>query len=106
MTYAVIYKWKIDPAREPDFRDAWRNLTRAFRAEAGGLGSSLHRTEDDWWLAYARWPDRDIYDAAPSGEILSPADFEVMQEAILESAPPVKMELVDDLLLSGAESPA
>ena len=45
MTVAIIYRWRLKPGKEKQFREAWRRRTVALREEAGALGSALHKTD-------------------------------------------------------------
>jgi len=51
--FAVIYRWKLVPGREAQFEEGWRAGTEAIAKEFGG-----------WAVAYARWPDRAIWEQA------------------------------------------
>jgi len=52
--HAIYFRWKVAPGREPDFEQAWRELTELVRDERGGLGSRLHRCADGHYFAYAQ----------------------------------------------------
>ncbi|NHK27252.1 hypothetical protein FF098_004990 [Parvularcula flava] len=97
MSLAVLYQWKVDPDRIADFRLAWRELTKGFIEECGGLGSRLHHTKDGWWAAYARWPDEETRDKARLSEAYVDAS-NVMKDVVLERRPEITMIVTDDLL--------
>ena len=97
--FAVMYRWRLHAGREEAFTRAWADVTRAIRAERGGLGSRLHRAEDGTWVAYAQWPDRATWEAAQGAPSAAPADAAAtMGEAIAERFTPVLLDPVADLL--------
>ena len=59
--FVAIYRWKIKPGMELEFRRNWEEGTKLFRDQHGALGSRLHKSEDGMWAAYAQWPSREIY---------------------------------------------
>lgn len=96
--FAVMYRWRIHPGKEDDFVRGWRLVSEAVKREFGSFGSRLHRVDDGTLLSYGRWPtakDREPYrrhlDFHTEGHGL-------MQGAILEELPEIRMEIVGDLL--------
>lgn len=101
--FVVIYRWKIKPGREVEFRSAWSKATRAIAFRYGALGSRLHQADDGSWLAYAQWPSRARWEAMRGGP---PADREaatMMRDCIEESdefpAPLFCLTVTDDFLM-------
>ena len=97
--FAVIYRWRIDPAKEESFQNAWADVTELIRDERGGLGSRLHRSADGIWVAYAQWPSRKDWETSQS---LGPVDEKasaIMAEAIVGRWDPILLEPVADLLV-------
>ena len=66
--FAVIYRGYIRPGKEKEYQDSWHMLARYFIEERGALGSCLHKTTDQIWLAYSRWPNKSMRDASWPGE--------------------------------------
>ncbi|WP_428262374.1 antibiotic biosynthesis monooxygenase family protein [Haliangium sp.] len=99
--FCVIYRWRVDPDREDDFRRAWATVTEALAAHRGALGSRLHRAEDGTWVAYAQWPSKAAWEASRATD---PVDAEVaeagrvMAEAIVTRESPILLEPTDDRL--------
>ena len=96
--FAVIYNWRIRDGQEESFRHAWEIVTKLLKLERGALGSRLHRDEDGSFVAYAQWPDRRHWERSRE---LGPVDAEaaaVMVDAIEESADPITLVPVLDLL--------
>lgn len=104
--FAVIYSGKIKPEREEEYMKLWHIITEYFVSHCGALGSCLHRTTDNTWVAYSRWPDKSTRDAAfldKSSPLLTPEIIQALdqfKDCILEQAPEICLEVVDDLLLS------
>lgn len=96
--FFVIYKWEIKPGMETAFIEAWGERTEEIKNEAGGLGSRLHKSEDNCYIAYAKWPSREIW----KGNVGSPSKpsqaSQVMKEATASFEIVHTMELVKDLL--------
>ncbi len=99
MTVAIIYRWRLKPGKERQFREAWRRRTVELREEAGALGSALHKTEDDIWIAYARWPNLEARERAWKERPADPTATDLMRDATLENFPPIIAEIIDDMLL-------
>ena len=100
--FVVIYRWKIKPGMEEQFRTAWGKATCAIAMRYGALGSRLHRADDGTWLAYAQWPDRAQWEAMRAGP---PADAEasaIMRDCIDDGdqypVPLFCMTVTDDYL--------
>jgi heme-degrading monooxygenase HmoA len=96
--FVVIYSWKLAAEKEDLFREGWLRVTEAIYRDRGSLGSRLHEGEDDVWVAYAQWPDRDTWER--SGR-LGAADAEgrrMMEEATLEHFPTFMLTVKEDLL--------
>lgn len=65
--FCAAYKFttlpNIDNA-DARFIACWSAMTDYFKAEAGALGSRLHRSEDGTYYAYAQWPSEAVYNAS------------------------------------------
>ena len=97
--FHVVYRWRLHEGSEADFRAAWAAMTKAIRRERGGLGSRLHLADDGWWVAYAAWPDRAHWEAMQAAtQSILPDAAAVMRAAVAESAPPLLLEPLEDLL--------
>jgi len=53
--FAVLYRWRVQPAQEAAFAARWREGTERLKS-LGGLGSCLCRDETGDFVAFARWP--------------------------------------------------
>jgi quinol monooxygenase YgiN len=92
----VLYRWKLHPAAETSFIEAWSRVTERLRSDAGSLGSRLHRGGDDLWYGYAQWPDAATRQRASAVDAASAA---AMRAAIAEAYPEVLLEPVADYLI-------
>lgn len=82
--FAVLYRAYLIPSKEVEYVRYWKIIADYFVKERGALGSTLHKTSDSMWIAYSRWPSREMRDASwpSSGEQADPLlPFEI-QDAI------------------------
>jgi heme-degrading monooxygenase HmoA len=63
VSFAVIYRWTLEPGQEEVFRQRWTKGTLRLRG-AGGLGSCLTRNERGEFVAIALWPSEEARAAA------------------------------------------
>jgi hypothetical protein len=102
--FAVIYKCSIKKGAEKQFVQAWKIIAEDFIKHREALGSSLHKTEDGFWVAYSRWPNRAMRDKwwGDNKETL-PKEImraiEQLKECQEEKHPEICMEVVEDLLI-------
>lgn len=92
--FCVVYRWKVAAGREQDFCDAWEIVTREILKHEGGLGSRLHRTADGTWVAYAQWPNQQMWEQA---EVTTPdgqAALRILTDAIEERMEPQLQQAV------------
>ena len=96
--FAVVYRWRVVPAKEEQFQQAWEVLTREFYAQEGSLGSRLHRAADGTWLAYAQWRSREWWEAAEIRTASGNSALEQMADAVEQRFEPILLEPVADYL--------
>jgi len=109
-SFAVIYQGYLKPNRESEYQILWNKIARYFMEHRGAIGSCLHRTSDDLWLAYSRWPSKAVRDASWSDEATASKELpEEIRNAISalkdcidqeRKISEVSMEVIDDLLLT------
>jgi catechol 2,3-dioxygenase-like lactoylglutathione lyase family enzyme len=97
-SFAVIYRWRLEPSLIDEFCHAWEEMTHLIRAYRGGLGSRLHRLADGSYLAYAQWPSRAAWLESGKRGSLNPELSTRMQAAVLERFPDMELEACRDLL--------
>lgn len=107
--FAVIYRGFVDPDNEKDYQHCWHIVADYFIKQCGAIGSCLHKTDEGYWLAYSRWPDKAARDAAwPSDDAPSSEKFpDKIATAIIKlkkyidesrAFPEITMAIMDDLL--------
>ncbi|MCK2183798.1 antibiotic biosynthesis monooxygenase family protein [Halomonas getboli] len=97
--FYVLYRFKVVPGKEEAFKDGWCRMTEAIREQRGGLGSRLHYSEDGWWVAYAKWPSRQAWEA--SRRLAESPDSEaaaLMAQSLQERLPPIPLAPEIDLI--------
>lgn len=106
--FAVIYRSYIKSLFEEDYQRHWKVVASYFVKERGALASALHKTEEGMWVAYSRWPNKAMRDAAwPSDkESINPELPLPIQEAIKglkqcidqeQLLPEICMEVVEEV---------
>jgi hypothetical protein len=97
--FTVIYRWRIKPEFEKQFIENWSEITAEYYLKCDGAqGSRLHRGSDDLWYAYAQWKSAEDRESAFQN-IPDLAVREKMKEAIEESFPEVRLEIMADFLI-------
>jgi len=59
--FVVMFEFVVKPGFEDQFQTAWAKTTQGIYLFKGSLGSRLHRTTDNVFIAYAQWPDEQTY---------------------------------------------
>ncbi len=62
--FSVVYTFKIKEGKESEFIQNWKDLTILFYEYEGSLGSRLHKVEENFFMAYALWPNKKTFDEA------------------------------------------
>ena len=97
--FAVIYQFKVKENRASEFINAWKELTQLIYEYEGSLGSRLHKQNEDVYLAYAQWPDKETW--KNSGKNL-PHSADRIREAMRDSCSSIEvlyeLDSIEDLL--------
>ena len=96
--FIVLYRWRIKPEKEPQFIEAWSEITAFYREKFDSCGSRLHCGDDGIFYAYAQWKSAEQRENA----FQNSPKFEAakkMREAITESFPEVRLEMLGDYLI-------
>ena len=93
-----LYRWRIKPGKEAQFIEAWSEITAFYRENFDSLGSRLHRGDDGLFYGYAQWKSAEQRENAFAGSPKSDAGAK-MREAIEESFPEVRLEILSDYLV-------
>lgn len=96
--FTVIYRFEIKEGTEEQFRAGWRALTVSLYEECGSLGARLHRLDATTFLAYALWPNEDVWKLGEEviGSFLVGTNWDEMVE--LRSELLFTAHVTDDLL--------
>lgn len=86
--FLVIYRWRIHPGREEEFRAAWEELSAQYIQLRGQHDAKLTRGADDVWVGKATWPDRDAYILALERGVPDPRTANRMNAAVAEKLDP------------------
>ena len=62
--FAVLYQGYVKPGLEEDYRASWKTIATYFVKEKGALGSSIHKSEEGYYVTYSRWTDKAARDAS------------------------------------------
>ena len=104
--HAAIYRWRVAPEHEADFKRRWHEITQDILKNHGGGGSRLHLAENGDWVAYARWPTREDRDKAFAGRTQGRHDTTPQGEGKAKLIEETWLTITDDLLIPEAELPA
>lgn len=96
--FVVIYRWKLRPGADEEFRDAWRRATEAIYQHRSSLGSRLLKADDGTYYAMAQWPTQESWEKRSEPSDADPEASQTMRQLIEMSYPPVRLTLMDDLL--------
>ena len=97
--FIAIYRWKLKPGKEEQFRAAWSKVTLAIRENCGSLGSRLHKAEDGTWAAYAQWPSKELWQEDRTLDAETNIARQKMREAVEEKLPGFHLTVSDDFLI-------
>lgn len=105
---AVIYRGYIRPECEEEYQILWHQVAQYFIKHRGALGSCLHKAEDGQWVAYSRWPNKEMRDASWSqkNDVIHDFDTEIkeiimrLKSCGFDDQPfeEICMDVIDDLL--------
>lgn len=106
--FSVIYRGYPKVGKETEYQELWHIVADYFIKNQGALGSCLHKTDDGMWLAYSRWPNKEMRDNAwPQDDSVNGNFPDEIKKAILSikdcldeqrKLPEICMTVVDDLL--------
>ncbi|HSK72048.1 MAG TPA: antibiotic biosynthesis monooxygenase [Pyrinomonadaceae bacterium] len=96
--FTILYRWRIKPEKERQFIESWSEVTANYRENFNSLGSRLHRGEDGIFYSYAQWHSAEQRKKAFEN-IPNLPGMEKMREAVEESFPEIRLEIVSDYLI-------
>lgn len=97
--FTVVYSFKIIEGKENDFINAWTELTKLIYRFADSYGSRLHKVEEQFFIGYAQWPDKETWEKA-ANKLPETANSirKQMRESCSEIKTEYEMNVVEDLL--------
>lgn len=90
--FAVIYRFKLKPTQELQYKKCWHTVASYFVEKRGAIGSCLHKSDDNLWVAYSRWPNKQTRDDSWPGEDVSPEAFPVNVRSAIQQMQAIKEE--------------
>ena len=100
--FTAIYRFKVKTGFEERFLQSWRELTKLLIKHEGGLGSRLHKSvEENVFIAYAQWPNREMWEKQPKSNLPESANEirNQMRESCSEIVTIHELEVIEDLLV-------
>lgn len=97
---SIIYQFTVKENQHKAFIEAWKEMTLLIRECRNGLGSRLHKKDENTYIAYAQWPDKETRDNT-SNKLPEHAN-EVrrkMRDACTKVETLYEMEVLEDLLV-------
>ncbi len=94
--FTIIYSFKIFDGRENDFINSWEGMTKLIYEFEGSYGSRLHKINDNLFIGYAQWPDKETYDK--SGNNL-PEGATGFRQQMRECCSEIKAEYESNLIV-------
>ena len=58
----IILEFDVIEGKEQEFVDAWTECTKVIYENFGSLGSRLHKADKNLYIAYAQWPNTEVYE--------------------------------------------
>jgi hypothetical protein len=97
---AVVLEFDVIEGMENEFRDAWIETTEVIYQNFGSLGSRLHKSDNGKFIAYAQWPDLNVYENDHNWSVDFKNSRERMRASLKIGKPTVlhKLTLDTDLL--------
>ena len=97
--FAVIYSFEVRENHEDQFFKAWNGLTNLIYKHEHSLGSRLHKSKENEYIAYAYWPDRETWENSGNNLPEQATSFRnEMRDACIEIKTLFQLNLIDDLL--------
>ena len=94
-----LYRWKLKPGKEEQFKKAWCYVTEQLREKSGSLGSRLHFGDNGLWYGYAQWPSKEQRTRNRLTHSVIVEARELMKDATQEELPDIVLESMSDYLM-------
>lgn len=97
---AVLFRWDIKPGHEQSFQEGWSAIIHRNIEKYGALGSRLHKTKDNHWIAYSQWISEEHFYSSQNLQDRHEGARNKMVNAISKTYEPIIMVPVIDHLMS------
>jgi heme-degrading monooxygenase HmoA len=99
--FCAVYSFKVLEGKEQDFIESWKELTELIYKYEGSLGSRLHQSTANEYIAYAQWKSREDWKNS-GGKLPVEADLvrAKMRNSCSEISTIHELEMVEELLRS------
>ena len=106
--FAVIYRFYLEDSKEEEYISNWKVVADYFTQQRGAIGSSLHKTNQGYWLAYSRWPNKQTRDASWSKDNIKEDLPEKIKNAIanMKNCTDLTMEEFPEICMNVIEQTA
>lgn len=95
----IIYSFTVVEGKENEFIACWTALTKLIYEYEGSYGSRLHKVNDNLFIGYAQWPDKETYDKSGNNLPEEANSLRLkMRECCSEIKPVYEMVTVKNLL--------
>ena len=96
---AVLLEFNVKPGAENEFIEYWEKTTEIIYKKFGSLGSKLHKSDKSTYVAYAQWPDSNVYEMEQLWSEEESDVREKMRATLVNNKPTLihKMSVVSDL---------
>lgn len=99
--FCVLYTFQVRPGKTDEFIAAWKEMTLLISKHAGGLGSRLHKSNEEIYIAYAQWPDEKTWEGASDKLPESASEYRLKMGdscEVIETS--FMLDVVEDLLVN------
>ena len=97
--YIVIYEFKVKENCNHKFIDSWKILTNLIQKYEGSLGSRLHKQKDPYYVAYAQWPSKEMFELAGKKLPKSASEIRKKMKGLCKEIKILHhLEVIEDLL--------
>ena len=97
--FAVVYSFKTKKNKEQEFIESWKEMTTLIYENEGSLGSRLHKKNDGHYIAYAQWPNKEIWKLSGSNLPEKANEIRLRMRSSCESIETLyELEMIEDLI--------
>ena len=90
--FAVIYRFKLKPDQESKYIENWNKVASYFIEKRGAIGSCLHKSDDNLWVAYSRWPNKVTRDKSWPGDDVPNDELPIYVRTAIQQMQAIKEE--------------